>query len=77
MSEQKRIVVEDFPVERLPEELRQGLVMGHRVRVTIEDDPQATPKEPRYRRFRGIAADRNTSIEEAVARVRALRDEWD
>lgn len=77
MGEQTRIVVKDFPVERLPEELRRGLEAGHRVRVTVEDESDVSAGEPRYKRFHGMAADRNTSIEEAVARVRALRDEWD
>ena len=77
MSEHKRIVLEDYPAERLPEELRRGITPGHRVRVTIEDEREASTTEPRFRRFRGIAAEKNTSIEEAVARIRTLRDEWD
>ena len=77
MGEQKRIVTDDFPAERLPEELRRGIDPGHRVRVTVEDEPASAGTEPRYRRFHGIAAEQGTSIDQAVERVRALRDEWD
>ncbi|MCB8839700.1 DUF4131 domain-containing protein [Aurantimonas sp. VKM B-3413] len=73
MTELKKIILDDYPVENLPEDMRQDFEPGERVRVTVEP----YRKEPRYLRFHGIAAHKKTTIEEAVARVRALRDEWD
>lgn len=73
VSEQTKIVIDDYPVENLPEDVRRGIAAGERVRVTVETgDPR-----PRYLRFHGIAAHKKTTVEDAVARVRALRDEWD
>ena len=74
MSQSKRIVIDDFPAEKLPAELRGDIADGHRVRVIVED---FVKDEPRFRRFHGIAAEKNTSVEEAVARIRSQRDEWD
>ncbi|MEX6508788.1 hypothetical protein [Jiella sp. M17.18] len=73
MNELRKIVVDDYPADNLPEDIRKDLDPGQRVRVTVEPYRQ----EPRYLRFHGIAAHKKTTIEEAVARVRALRDEWD
>ncbi|MBO0905758.1 hypothetical protein [Jiella sonneratiae] len=73
MSEQTKIVVDDYPVDNLPEEVRRGIGAGERVRVTVETGAPL----PRYLRFHGIAAHKKTTVEEAVARVRSLRDEWD
>ena len=79
MGEHKRIVIEDYPVENLPEELRGGIETGHRVTVTVEDrvKPAIPDFETKLTRFWGACAYRGTTAEEAVARVRALRDEWD
>ena len=76
MDEPKRHIVEDYPAEKLPDELRGDIDPSHRARVIVED--LSTPKnERRYLRHFGAAADRNTSIDEAVQRIRSLRDEWD
>ncbi|HEY9057546.1 MAG TPA: hypothetical protein VIN77_10390 [Aurantimonas sp.] len=81
MSELKRIVIEDYPAGRLPADVRQGIDPSHRVRVTVEDGQgelaQTSEKLPKYLRYWGIAAHKNTSIAEAVTRIRKLRDEWD
>ncbi|WP_206455241.1 hypothetical protein [Aurantimonas marina] len=37
MSELKRIVIEDYPADRLPADVRQDIDPSHRVRVTVED----------------------------------------
>ncbi|WAJ30141.1 hypothetical protein [Antarcticirhabdus aurantiaca] len=72
MSEARHITL-DLRPDELPSELGRGVHGKAPVHVDVaQSDP-----EPRFMRFRGIGAYRNTSVEEAVARVRALRDEWD
>ncbi|ALN71971.1 MULTISPECIES: hypothetical protein [unclassified Aureimonas] len=77
MGEHKRIVIEDYPVENLPEELRGGIEPGHRVTVTVEEASDRW--SDLFRRIDAYqsANARPVTTEEAVARVRALRDEWD
>ena len=77
MGEHKRIVIEDYPVENLPEELRGGIETGHRVTVTVEESEDRW--SDLFRRIDAYqsANTRHVTSEEAVARVRAIRDEWD
>jgi hypothetical protein len=79
MDETRKVITEDVAVSELPEKVRGDFDADDVVRVTLEAKPVAATgsAEPRYLKFAGIAAYKNTSIEEAVARVRALRDEWD
>lgn len=85
-----RIVREHYPVEKLPEDLRDGLPIGATVTVTVEGEapPRSSfdarldeilrdarpipPSEARARLGRS-----EVSAAAAVARIRALRDEWD
>ncbi len=92
-----RIVLEHYPVSKLPAELRDRLSDAATVRLVIEADDgvESGPSSPfafaeskrassgglddlleRYRKnpenFSG-----NVTVEEAVARIRELRDEWD
>jgi hypothetical protein len=101
-DEMNKIVREHYPVENLPEDLREGLEAGSTVRVVVEVEnaPSATERleawaadfwstDPEDRKPMsrddlreqlGLLrmTDRPAvSVEEAVARVRALRDEWD
>jgi hypothetical protein len=76
MSEARKFTVDDVAAGELPERLRGAFGPDDLVRVTVEEKPVVSD-EPRYKKFLGIAASRNTSIDEAVARVRSLRDEWD
>ena len=78
MDESKRHVTEDYPGSKLPEELRGTIDPTHRTRVIVEElasDLQG--RKPAALRFFGAAASRETSVDEAVSRIRALRDEWD
>jgi hypothetical protein len=78
MDKARRSTVEHYPADRLPEDARRGIDPARPVTVTVTEEPRQKPDAiPKYVRFCGIAADRNTNIEEAVARVRLLRDEWD
>lgn len=79
-----KIVREHYPVERLPEDLREGLTAGQTVRVVIEQgdgdrlERWMTVEDTleMIRRYRAENPERVTT-EEAVARIRELRDEWD
>ena len=75
MTEIKKIVTEHYPVDRLPEELRRGIESGQMVRVVVEaeEEPTRVPLVDLIGSAKGLYA----SPEEAVAFIRALRDEWD
>lgn len=79
-----KIVRENYPASKLPEDLREGLDPGSTVRVVIEaGDAIGKPRKTFYELkklidelksrpdFKPVTAD------EAVQRIRALRDEWD
>lgn len=86
MDERDKIIRDDYPVERLPEDLREGLGDVGRVRVTVEVVRKLSRAEKlknweeikaRIERARSSPNFKPVSTEEAVARVRELRDEWD
>ncbi|MEX0854056.1 MAG: hypothetical protein WD036_12365 [Bauldia sp.] len=73
-----RIVKEHYLAAKLPDDLREGIDPHDRVTVTVMPEPaEATsgPARPKRGLF-GAAKERATSIEEAVARIRSLREEW-
>lgn len=72
----KRRVFENFPAGRLPRELVGSIDPNHRVRVIIEDQSEDAPPHRAFAKFFGAAKERNTSIQDAVERIRKLRDEW-
>lgn len=78
MGETTKIIVEHFPVDKLPEELRQGIESGRKVRVTVEpDDVQAPAPRPLHEMY-GFAAGLYASQGiDPVDFIRQLRDEWD
>lgn len=78
MGEHKRIVVEDYPVEKLPEELRAGIEAGHRVRVIVEEELNDGWSDL-FRLIDAYQASNSSPVTsaEAVGRIRALRDDWD
>jgi hypothetical protein len=71
-----KIIRQDYPASKLPEDLREGIDPSTRVTVTIvEDAPSYQPmtleeiwalRQPPYR-----------SAETIVSGIRQLRDEWD
>ena len=88
-----KIVREHYPVSKLPEELRKEFEGVATVRLVVEETPALAGAaalealDAEYQaRLRDLAAkappdfgahrDR-TTIEEAVRRIRELRDEWD
>jgi hypothetical protein len=82
-----KIVREHYPVENLPEDLREGLEAGATVRVVLEveevgkENPARRPMS--FRDSMGMIEEyrrgnpQRTTIEDAVQRIRELRDEWD
>jgi hypothetical protein len=77
-----KIVRDRYPVSLLPEDLRLGLPPGSMVRVTLEAEGQP-PAKSMHEVLADVAAARKagtwplTTQDEAVARIRELRDEWD
>jgi hypothetical protein len=76
-----KIVRENYPASKLPEELRPTASPTARVTVVIEADEPSPPKSLSEVRHEIEEAKRlgkwpATTADEAVARVRALRDEW-
>lgn len=72
-----KIVREHYPVENLPADLREG-IEGTHVRVTVVPEEETAPKKKplTYEDIRARVTPRNITTEEAVRRVRELRDEW-
>ena len=73
-----RIVKKHYPASKLPEDLREGIEPGRQVSVTVEEE--ASP--PTREQLKAMIEEaqryaREGTIEDAVSRVRALRDEWD
>jgi hypothetical protein len=67
-----RIVRENYPVSKLPADLRDGLPADAAVRVTVE-----TPLVRQGPRFADLIAelpDGTVTVKEAVRRVRRIRD---
>jgi hypothetical protein len=75
-----RIVKEHYPVEKLPEDLREGFEPDALVTLTIEPDAQTavTGEQAFQRLLSDMATWRlDGSGDDSVMRVRELRDEWD
>jgi hypothetical protein len=76
-----KIVKEHYPASKLPVELRQGIDNSALVTVTIQEE--AGRREPlSLEQLRALIEEaqkesKGGTIEDAVERVRALRDEWD
>jgi hypothetical protein len=74
-----KIVLEHYPASKLPEELREGIAPDSSVKVTVEEETKKPlSREELLELMREARAHApGTTIEEAVARIRTLRDEWD
>ncbi|MEI2385710.1 hypothetical protein [Breoghania sp. JC706] len=77
-----RIVKEHYPVEKLPEDLREGLAPGTMVSVTLETEASAaTPRSVedllQLTEVVRRTLPRRVSGKDAAQRIRDLRDEWD
>jgi hypothetical protein len=78
MGEGKKIVVENYPLEKLPADLQAMLETGKPVRIVLEQasEETAAPRK-KFSEFIGSAPGRYRDADEIVAEIRALRDEWE
>jgi hypothetical protein len=75
-----KIVLEHYPASKLPQELREGIDLAATVKITVEEEAVRKPmnrEELRNSLLTARAKAKGVTLEEAVARVRELRDEWD
>lgn len=75
-----KIVLEHYPASKLPVELRGTIAPNASVKVTVEEEARKPlPLNQLHRQLQNYRSSlgRKVTIEEAVARVRELRDEWD
>ena len=73
-----KIVREHYPVSKLPEDLREGIPPGASVRVVVEEERRPLSKEEFLNSLQEARRHaKGVTLDEAVARIRELRDEWD
>lgn len=78
-----RIVREHYPVEKLPEDLRESVADEERVRVVLESEaPEEASSSSssgagHFSRWQHLRRNHFDTPEEIVDHIRALRDEWD
>ena len=73
-----KVVLEHYPAARLPKDLRESIATNASVWVTVEEEPVSSDRgellkllEEARREAKGVSTD------DAVRRIRELRDEWD
>lgn len=71
-----RIVRQNYPVEKLPEDLRDVGEKGDGLRVIVEAVP-APVSEARLRELLALARTVEPIGDDPVERIRQLRDEWE
>ncbi len=74
-----KTIHEHYPASKLPDELRVGIDPNRHVTVTVVEEEQRPSREKLVQlleeaRQRSVE---DVSTEEAVRRIRDLRDEWD
>jgi len=75
-----RVVHEHLKAAELPEKLREGIDASATVTVIVQEEMETErPSAERLRQWLNEARMQAQGIttDEAVARVRAMRDEWD
>ena len=71
-----RIVRDHYPAEKLPEDLQKLVDPSRPIRVVIEQDDVDQMSGPLIK-FAGTFGHHNVAEQEAVARIRLLRNEWE
>ena len=73
-----KVVLEHYPAARLPKDLRGSIATNASVRVTVEEEPVSSDRDELLKLLdearRGA---KGVSTDDAVRRIRELRDEWD
>lgn len=73
MDERKRVVIQNYPAEKLPEELRGDIALESRVTVTVsQDDPLR--KRRKLQDFVGAGRGLYRSAAHALQELRDARD---
>ncbi len=74
-----KIVLEHYPASQLPHDLRRGMPDNAVVRVTVEEEMLTPPDQQKLINLMSQArrSAKKLALEDAVRRVRELRDEWD
>lgn len=74
-----KVILEHYPASRLPDELREGIALNASVKVTVEEEARKPLDNKQLLELmrKAQAQASGTSLEDAVARVRTLRDEWE
>jgi hypothetical protein len=74
-----KIVSEHVPASELPQKLRHGIDASAIVTVTVQEEPRPALSRDELKALieEAQAEARGITTEEAVLRIRTLRDEWD
>ena len=74
----EKTIIENYPADNLPPELREGLQPGARVTVTVEADTEDEGRlVPKLSDLMGSAKGAFATPEEADDFLHRLREEWD
>jgi hypothetical protein len=73
-----RIVRQHYPVERLPEDLREGIPAGEQVTVVVEveGDESKGSTANLFSRYKHLRRNHFHTADDVQAHIAALRDEW-
>ncbi|KFL30454.1 hypothetical protein JP75_14815 [Devosia riboflavina] len=77
-----KIVLEHYPLEKLPEDIQKAVGSAGSVTLTIETErPVPLDRDKLVAELRalklGMLPDKGLSLEEATRQVRQVRDEWE
>lgn len=77
-----KIVLEHYPVDKLPEDIQRAVGSADAVTLTIEaDGPTSLDRDTLVAELRAqklaMLPNEGTSLDEATDRVRQIRDEWE
>lgn len=76
MNAKARVVIDRFPTARLPPEIRERLHFGAEVRIEVQPVDAADADPLPLSTILERAALRRDATDDPVARIRALREEW-
>lgn len=75
MGETRKIIIDSYPAEKLPEDLRRQ-ISAKTVRITMETEETEVPRKP-LSSYVGAGKGLYATPEEALEAIRSLRDEWE
>jgi hypothetical protein len=75
MGETRKIIIDSYPAEKLPDDLRRQ-ISAKTVRITMETEETPAPRRP-LSSYVGAGKGLYATPEEALEAIRSLRDEWE